>query len=186
MSAWKYSMVPPTSSGCRPRAPDLLHGLRSRRARTRRPNSSLAGSRISIRWCGMRARVCEIGLGGADVHAAVDLGGVHAHDLERKSLARDRARAPTCRRRSAPSAGARAPLRRPADLRLRSAASAPAHEQPIEIPERQPHPGRAAVIALVGAIGALHLAQQRVHLRDASDCAGRAPPRGRPWCRAAD
>src|SRR6266581_5779846 len=42
---------------------------------------------------------------------------------------------------------------------------APTQEQPIEVGERQLGPGRAAVVALVGALGSFHLAQQGVHLR---------------------
>src|SRR5688572_5785956 len=44
-------------------------------------------------------------------------------------------------------------------------ASAPAQEQPVQLVQGDARPGRAAVVALVGVIGALHLAQERVHLR---------------------
>src|SRR5574337_1614672 len=45
----------------------------------------------------------------------------------------------------------------------RCGASAPAQEQRVELAQRDLAPGRAAVVALVGAIGRFHLAQQRVH-----------------------
>src|SRR6185369_1634097 len=40
----------------------------------------------------------------------------------------------------------------------------PAHEERIEFPHCELPPGRAAVVALVGTLGFLHLAQQGVHL----------------------
>src|SRR5262252_8093029 len=43
-------------------------------------------------------------------------------------------------------------------------ALAPAHEQPVEVRERQLIPRRSSVVAVAGALGHLHLAQKRVHL----------------------
>src|SRR4249920_276574 len=47
-----------------------------------------------------------------------------------------------------------------------SLSSAAAHEEPVEFAKRDLVPGRPAVVALAGALGRLHLAQQGVHLRD--------------------
>src|SRR5438094_930485 len=44
-----------------------------------------------------------------------------------------------------------------------AAGSAATHEQFVEIGEAHLKPGRAAVVALAGALGFLHLAQQGVH-----------------------
>ena len=62
---------------------------------------------------------------------------------------------------------------------------APAQKQAVEFLQAELAPGRAAVVALVGAFGRFHLAQQGVHFIDASAAGWRAPRRGRPWCRAA-
>ena len=103
---------------------------------------------MSMRWCGIARAGREVRLGGADIHAAIHLRGIDAHDLERQCVGEIERERPICPRPSAPSARARSAARR---VRLRRRASAPAHEQSVEIPERQPHPGRTAVIALVGA-----------------------------------
>ncbi len=125
-----------------------------------------SGSRMSMRWWGIARARREVRLGGADIHAAIHLRGVDADDLQRK-LARqiERQRRFAGARRAHQQERTRRPDVVPRILRLRCGASAPAHEQPVEIPERQPHPGRAAVIALIRPVGALHLAQQRIHLR---------------------
>ena len=58
----------------------------------------------------------------------------------------------------APNRARGSPLGRPGGL------IAP-EEQPVEVGERELVPGRAAVVALAGALGFLHAAQERVHLR---------------------
>ena len=58
---------------------------------------------------------------------------------------------------------------------------AAAPEQARRVPSADLAPGRPAVVALVGAFGAFHVAQQRVHFFDASAGGWRAPRRGRPW-----
>src|SRR6058998_1000224 len=47
-----------------------------------------------------------------------------------------------------------------------AAGSAATHEEFVEIGEAHLVPSRAAVVALAGALGLLHLAQQCVHLQD--------------------
>jgi hypothetical protein len=47
-----------------------------------------------------------------------------------------------------------------------------AHEHLVQFGKGYLEPGRAAVIALSGAFGLLHLAQQRVHLGDVQDAVG--------------
>src|SRR5437879_3827442 len=47
-----------------------------------------------------------------------------------------------------------------------AAGSAATHEEFVEIGEAHLKPSRAAVVALAGALGFLHLAQQGIHLRD--------------------
>ena len=99
------------------------------------------------------------GLRGADVHAAIDQRGVDAHDLDGQLLRRARSAQRSCPRRSARSArttGSCAPtppLNGPAGTAGRARC------------RRQPRPGGPAVVALVGALGRFHLAQQRIHLR---------------------
>src|SRR2546430_4533221 len=51
-------------------------------------------------------------------------------------------------------------------MRRIAAGSAATHEEFVEIGEAHLEPGRAAVVALPGALGLLHLAQQGVHLQD--------------------
>src|SRR5215471_14930845 len=51
-------------------------------------------------------------------------------------------------------------------MRRIAAGSAATHEELVEVPEAHLEPGRAAVVALPRPLGLLHLAQQRVHLRD--------------------
>src|SRR5271170_7697742 len=51
-------------------------------------------------------------------------------------------------------------------------ASTPAQEQPVEIGQRQTHPGGTAMVALVGALRALHFTQQCVHLGQAENASG--------------
>src|SRR3989338_1194791 len=50
--------------------------------------------------------------------------------------------------------------------------SFPAHKHRIQFRQRDLEPGRAAVVALAGAFGLLHFAQQRVHLGDTQDAVG--------------
>src|SRR5437899_2895756 len=47
-----------------------------------------------------------------------------------------------------------------------AAGSAATHEELVEIGEAHLKPSRTAMVALAGAIGLLHLAQQGVHLQD--------------------
>ncbi len=99
-------------------------------------------------------------LGGADIHLAIHERRIDADDFHRPPRGE--------RERGGGLAGCgRAEQARDnramPDARDRSRASLPAHEQPIEIAERQLIPRRTAVIALVGALGGFHLAQQRVH-----------------------
>src|SRR5258705_7557073 len=47
-----------------------------------------------------------------------------------------------------------------------AAGSAATHEELVEVRQAHLEPRRAAVVALPGALGLLHLAQQRVHLRN--------------------
>jgi hypothetical protein len=166
-------MVPPTSSGMRPRA-DLGHGGQRVGAEARR--------RVGI------GRVADVDqpmriarqhrrrrLGGADVHAAVDQRRVDADRSRSAGSASASASArsvlpeavgPISRiagrqrsRRAAPSSvrGSTAPRHR---LRI----SAPAQEQPSSSRVGQRVQVGPAVVALVRALGALHVPQQRVHL----------------------
>src|SRR5512139_951865 len=45
-----------------------------------------------------------------------------------------------------------------------ASASAPAHEQAVELGKAEPRPGGTAVVALPAALGALDVAQQGIHL----------------------
>ena len=112
---------------------------RSASARKRAAEYASVGSTMSIRWCGTARARRRVGLRGADVHAAVDLRRVDADDLDRRSARRAPARARSCPTRSGPSAAPRAAVRH---------ALAAAHEQPVEIGERQLVPRRPAVVAL--------------------------------------
>src|SRR5579871_4503343 len=58
-----------------------------------------------------------------------------------------------------------------------AAPSASTQEELIELAQRQTRPGRTPVIALIGALGGLHLAKERVHLgkREASMGVNRRP-----------
>src|SRR5215467_9750640 len=47
-----------------------------------------------------------------------------------------------------------------------AAGSAATHEELVEVRKAHLEPGRAAMVALPRALGFLHLAQERVHLRD--------------------
>ena len=158
VNALKYSIVPPTSNGMRPRAripaiatPGVAHEARG----------GIGIHRIDdvdemVRH--LRAFRCRR-LRGADVHAAINLRGVHRHDLggpARRECQRQRALA---RRRRAHQQDDGRHARRGA-----TAASTSAQEQPVEVGHRQPVPGRPAVIALAGALGGFHLPQQRIHL----------------------
>src|SRR5690349_20228149 len=51
-------------------------------------------------------------------------------------------------------------------------ASTAAHEQLVELGQAQLDPGRAPMIALSGAFGRLHFAQQRIHLGNGQAPAG--------------
>src|SRR5207245_8119741 len=53
-----------------------------------------------------------------------------------------------------------------------AAGSAATHEEFVEIGEAHLKPSRAAMIALAGALGFLHLAQQGVHLRNRQGSVG--------------
>src|SRR5471032_760514 len=55
---------------------------------------------------------------------------------------------------------------------LLAARSLAAQEQFVERADFHLHPGRAAVVALVGAFGAFHLAQQGVHFLRRQDAVG--------------
>src|SRR5690242_15814319 len=52
------------------------------------------------------------------------------------------------------------------------AISAAPQEQLVELLQAEAGPGRTAVVALVGAVGGLHLAQQAVHFRQAEAAVG--------------
>src|SRR5882724_11028012 len=57
-------------------------------------------------------------------------------------------------------------------IRRIAAGSAATHEELVEIGEAHLEPRRAAVVALPGALGLLHLAQERVHLQDRQRAVG--------------
>ena len=131
---------------------------RSRRHGSAPPNRRRSGSMMSIRWCGTRARAARVGLRGADVHAAIDLRRIDADDFDGKALRerhRERALARRGRTHQQHRGNAHGYLHAShADalgaLRLMLP---PAHEQPIEVGERQLVPRRAAVVALARALG---------------------------------
>ncbi len=95
-SARKYSIVPPTSSGTRPRA-WISTTLARASARKSPAEYDSAGSRRSIRWCGARARARGIGLRGADVHAAIHLRRIDADDLDRQLFGQAHRKTHSCR-----------------------------------------------------------------------------------------
>ena len=85
-SALKYSIVPPTSSGSRPRA-RISAMSRVRRRRTLTPPSGLR--RVEdVDQVVRHLRALGGVAGGADVHAAVDQGRVDADDLHRQQSCR--------------------------------------------------------------------------------------------------
>ncbi len=124
-----------------------------------------------VRDGGPRGRV---GLGRADVHAAIDERRVDAHDLHGQARREgQRHRGLAARRGPEHEDGAAAP-------RHRVPALAATKEETVEVRHRELHPGRAAVVAAAGALGLLHLAKQRVHLRHREACGSRARRHGTP------
>src|SRR5215469_15532510 len=118
---------------------------------------------MSIRWCGTRARTAWEGF-------AVPISSPRYTSAE---SALTISTPPSSASFSAHSVlpAPVGPVRTRSDGEALAAGSAltltAAQEQPVELLQRQARPGRTAVIALVGALGRLHLPQQRVHLRDA-------------------
>ena len=175
-NARKYSIVPPTSSGTRPRArisAISAHGIARetlRRSTLRRDRGCRSGDAAT------RGALGERRLRRADVHAAIDHGGVDADDLEREARARDRARARSCPRPSAPSAGRQPAWSRAGGHRprrnSRSSSSMPMNDQV----------GRPWMHWSLRTVR-FHLAQQRIHLAQLEAAMGAHRACGRPSCR---
>ncbi len=135
VSALKYSIVPPTSSGSAPRARMSRDRRSASRTKARR---RIRVDRIEdvdqvVRDARARRRV---GLGGADVHAAIDLRRIDADDLAGEALGERQRRARSCRTRSGPSAGRRRSARRDR-ASTRDCVQRPRMNSAVEVRERQ-------------------------------------------------
>jgi hypothetical protein len=149
-------MVPPTSRGCA-RAPDLLHRPPRHRGEFARRVAS-SPDRGYRSGDAERARVAHRAL-AVPMSMPRYTSAESTLTISNGSSSPGASQDPTCPPRSGPSTGRATP-------RLRSLINARAGTADRDR-ERQPHPGRAAVIALVGALGTLHFAQQGVHFREA-------------------
>src|SRR6185312_16989377 len=111
---------------------------------------------MSTRWCGMRARTPASGL-------AVPMS-MPRYTCAESTLTISPPSVPASAIATALLPAAVGPISSTTGVTA-AGGSAAAHEEAVEIAERQPVPRRPAVVALAGALSRLHLAQQRVHLR---------------------